>query len=297
MPARQIIGRTIVVVAAIACACVTESRGAELQGQPDAACRVEIGDACVDAQCVFEHDFVLRCPGDAGVDELQLALDGNRVWGSFRVQHAGVHAFRIAGDELELIDSLPRVASDCDESANPKLRPSGQRLALLSLTDAEHWSEVELAGTELHAGVCPLSYTSDSVCSPCMSATSGIEHGAHQLVRTDGGQLWGAYLVTDAIVDVQYSAKLLGSRWRCTGTPSTIASGFLHLVELDADASPLRSLELELDNVGFHPSGTRELAIAASGDRVAVMLPSQQHRAGHGRVAVRVLVFDTTKLE
>ena len=47
----------------------------------------------------------------------------------------------------------------------------------------------------------------------------------------------------------------------------------------------------------FRPSGDRELAIAAFGDRLALMLPSQHHGAAEaGQVATRVLVVDTADI-
>ena len=55
-----------------------------------------------------------------------------------------------------------------------------------------------------------------------------------------------------------------------------------------------------LPDAGLFPSGgsgRRELGIAAYGDRVALLFPSQHHGAVEGEVVMRMLVIDTRHLE
>jgi hypothetical protein len=182
------------------------------------------------------------------------------------------------------------------------LRQIDEGLELLSIIDEEQWSATTLAATAPLTGVCPTRFNSaDGVCPPCASETAGVERGAYQLARTSGGQLWGAWLVTDAVVEMNYSPVPFGSSWRCMGTPSSEASAILHLAELAADGSTLRSIELPFSDVGFDPtssgSGTRELAIAAYGERVALLFPSQHHDDVEGQLLMRLLVVDTSELE
>lgn len=133
-----------------------------------------------------------------------------------------------------------------------------------------------------------------------MSEVSGVEPEAYQLARTSGGPLWAAWVVTDATVEMDYSPVPFGSRWRCVGTPSSVAAATLHLAELASDGSTLRSLEVPLPDAGFFPStgvGRRELGIAAYGDRVVLLLPSQHHGVVAGEVVMRLLVVDTADLD
>lgn len=181
------------------------------------------------------------------------------------------------------------------------LRQTDAGLELLSIVDEMQWTATTLPNTETMSGGCPIRYNStDGVCPPCVSETTGVERDAYQLARTSGGQLWGAYLVTDAVVEMSYEPVPFGSRWRCVGTSSSEASATLHLVELASDGAVSRSLAVPVPDAGFSPlggSGKRELGIAAYGDRVALLFPSQHHGAVVGEVVMRLLVVNTSALE
>lgn len=98
-----------------------------------------------------------------------------------------------------------------------------------------------------------------------------------------------------AAIDVTYTPEPRATGWRCVGTSSANASGTLHLAELGADGSLGRALAYEFEDVGFvGTSGGREMAIAAFGQRVAVMFGSRQ--ASSSGLGLRLLVFDTSKI-
>jgi hypothetical protein len=193
----------------------------------------------------------------------------------------------------------PRPTLDLSAAPIALLRPLADGLALLTAVDGDDWSEHKLAETQPLAGLCPNAYVANTdECPPCAATGVGVEFEAYQLARTSGGGLWAAWLSVEASVTTEYTATPFGARWRCVGIPSGDASGVLRLVELAADATILRELELPFAELGFVPaglSGRRELAIAAFGDRVALLLPSH-HGPGAG-VTMRVLVIDTTKID
>lgn len=167
---------------------------------------------------------------------------------------------------------------------------------LLAIVDGDEWTETAIPGTEPLALGCPLRYNvSEPQCEPCHAEVAGVEREAYQLTRTSGGQLWAAWISTEATVDVEYAVEPWGASWRCRGTVSADGSGTLHLVELGADGAIGRTLELELGELGFRAEpGQRELAIAAYGSKIAVLLPT---RLGAGGTSIRLMVFDTDALE
>lgn len=213
-----------------------------------------------------------------------------------RFSHFGINPVGESG-EMGKIANPPRPELGGDAPI-ATLRRFDDIHKLLSIVDGDDWTETPIAGTEPLSGLCPIVYNAnDPACPPCHSEGEGVEDDAYQLTRTSGGQLWGAWFVTEAVVDMAYTAVPRGTKWRCVGTPSTEASGTLHLVELGADGSAGRSLALEFDDVGLRSSGDggqRELGIAAYDDRVALLLPTFPLDEG---VNVRVMVVDTDEIE
>jgi hypothetical protein len=179
------------------------------------------------------------------------------------------------------------------------LRRTANIHKLLSIVDGNDWSEEPVAGTEPLTGVCPSVFNSNSnLCPPCHSETAGVEQQAYGLARVSGGQLWGAYLVADTSIDVSYTAEPRGSGWRCVGTTEAEVDATLHIVELAADGTALRTLELDLPDAGFVQSGTsgrRELAISAFDDRVAVLVPTGS--GDDDELSMRLIVIDTDDVD
>jgi hypothetical protein len=202
-----------------------------------------------------------------------------------------------ASGDLGCVASSSRPSSAGDQPPIATLRHIGEDLELLSITDEENWSANTLAGVSQLTDVCPLSFNPvNGECQPpvCNDEAQGFERHAYQLTRTSDGKLWAAYFMSDVEVDMNYSVV----NGRCTTSAS--ADGTLHLAELDEQGSVQRLLAMEFDNVGFLPSGRsgrRELAMAAYGSKVAMLLPVQHNRALGDEIAMHVVVVDTAKLE
>ncbi|MFO7562214.1 MAG: hypothetical protein R6X02_06195 [Enhygromyxa sp.] len=428
-------------------ACEAEHEVVELRAEHEGACTVEPGDSgdyCVGGNCAIEHDYVIRCPGAQSVEDIQLGINNQQVWGSFLVQGEGRRSFRIKGPQLELVDPLPGLGfaspgedgtlhrhldgpgylqsksngweqvevaglpanydarygfrlrpkdgvlhagfrtgtqsgayqlatlqdgqwswiqvgswdpnviddylgfdswgrtislvntGDADpgpqtflridrgfpfavggegelgrvaEPGSPQaggevpiamLRRQDEGLELLAVVDQQDWSATILPDTEALTGVCPLRYnpTAGECPNPqCISEVSGVERGAYQLGRTTGGELWAAWLATDATVQVDYSLTQVGAFLRCLGTPSSDASAVLHLAQLAADGSATQSLQLPIAELGFLPTsggtGLRHLGMSAFNKRVVLAFAIDH---GDGEVAVRVLVIKTQQI-
>ncbi|EDM74284.1 hypothetical protein PPSIR1_02071 [Plesiocystis pacifica SIR-1] len=246
-------------------------------------------------------------------------------WGGVSGPYAGTDAWdrdftmrfdlSFGGEALWLLDldgdtEVPVGAPDADPGflANPP-RPAlggdapiavlrripGDALHLLSVVDADDWSESPVPDTPEAPEMCDELFAHGvPACPPCEVQGAGVEFDAYELVRTSGGQLWGLWVKSDFDVEYVYEVNQLNAtKWQCKAdldASSPYADATLVLAELEADGSVARSLELDLGQVWVDDSARRKINATAYGEDIGVIVQVDTAETG---TDARVLRIDT----